>query len=338
MTILNDPEKRKIWIEGQRQRTINQWKNPNSKIRSKEVREKISNAMRNRIISEETKQKMRIAASKRIVTDETKKRMSEVHVERYKNIEFKNKMLERWRSKDCILKKSESAKRAHNCENSIFKSDEFRRKQREIVTIRNNLPEVKERIRASVLRLCKDPNHLKKMSDAQKIVSSNPEVLLKRSLSMKRTLNNPVRREKMKLVMTDVWNRPKYREKLASNPPIFRLTKPHKKIIEYLSDLNISHISEKYILGHCRDIYCPEHNLVIEVDGDYYHCNPKKYNSTFFHLHHQKTAQEIWDKDKKQTETLIENGYRVLRLFESDINNISREVLLTMINSNTVKQ
>lgn len=46
------------------------------------------------------------------------------------------------------------------------------------------------------------------------------------------------------------------------------------------------------------DMYFPNINLVIEIHGDLWHCNPKLYKEDFLNKSYNLTAKEIWEKDK----------------------------------------
>ncbi|MEK7499449.1 MAG: hypothetical protein AAB649_02490, partial [Patescibacteria group bacterium] len=59
------------------------------------------------------------------------------------------------------------------------------------------------------------------------------------------------------------------------------------------------------------DILFREKKLIVEFNGDYWHCNPQKYAADFFHKNKQKTAQEIWEEDAKRQQVLEKNGYKV---------------------------
>lgn len=57
----------------------------------------------------------------------------------------------------------------------------------------------------------------------------------------------------------------------------------------------------------------------IEFNGDYWHCNPKKYPPNYYHHHGQTTAEIIWENDKKKIDLLeTARGIPVLVVWESD--------------------
>lgn len=84
------------------------------------------------------------------------------------------------------------------------------------------------------------------------------------------------------------------------------------KIQNFLRELNIEFFTHQYMkeIEHAYqcDIFIPSKNLVIECDGNYWHSYP--------------TGTE---KDKIRTSELIEKGFKVLRLWESEIRKMNLE-------------
>lgn len=58
-------------------------------------------------------------------------------------------------------------------------------------------------------------------------------------------------------------------------------------------------------------------NNIIEYFGDYWHCNPNKYKSDYYHKLIKMTAQEIWDKDNKKIKWLEDKGFNVKIVWEN---------------------
>jgi len=88
-----------------------------------------------------------------------------------------------------------------------------------------------------------------------------------------------------------------------------RDTKIERKIQDFLKELNIEFIPHLYIKiehGYQCDIFIPSLNLVIECDGNYWHKYP--------------FGNKI---DKIRTKEVTENGFKILRLWESEINKMS---------------
>lgn len=75
-------------------------------------------------------------------------------------------------------------------------------------------------------------------------------------------------------------------------------------------------------------------NKIIEVNGDYWHCNPKVYKSTYILLRGtsgEKTAKEKWTVDKIKNDYAIRKGYKMLIIWEynlkNDYENTRKEIL-----------
>jgi G:T-mismatch repair DNA endonuclease (very short patch repair protein) len=69
------------------------------------------------------------------------------------------------------------------------------------------------------------------------------------------------------------------------------------------------------------DFYLPEYKILIEVDGDFWHCNPTKYNEPVC------KSQEInLINDEFKNKWASDNGYKLLRFWEEDINNNIKSV------------
>ncbi len=94
---------------------------------------------------------------------------------------------------------------------------------------------------------------------------------------------------------------------------------PEIKIQNFLNKLDIFFLAHKHIKeikhGYQGDIFIPSINLVIECDGDYWHGNTN--NPRFKILN--KSQIKTKELDEIRTKELIEKGFNVLRLWESDI-------------------
>ena len=61
-------------------------------------------------------------------------------------------------------------------------------------------------------------------------------------------------------------------------------------------------------------------NKIVEINGDYWHANPKIYNEDFYNKSKQMTAEEIWLYDKLKYKHAESKGYSVYVIWESDWN------------------
>jgi G:T-mismatch repair DNA endonuclease (very short patch repair protein) len=65
------------------------------------------------------------------------------------------------------------------------------------------------------------------------------------------------------------------------------------------------------------DILIPEKSLIVEYFGDFWHCNPNKWNAEDYNKRLHMTAQEKWQHDQKRLDALKDLGYKVVVIWES---------------------
>jgi G:T-mismatch repair DNA endonuclease (very short patch repair protein) len=104
-------------------------------------------------------------------------------------------------------------------------------------------------------------------------------------------------------------------------------TKPHLKIIDVLNKNNIKHETEKQIGRFVFDEFLPEQNTLIEVNGDYWHCNPKKFTNGPIN----EIQKRRMERDKFKCEYARSSGFNLVILWESDIKNKTDEYILNLI-------
>jgi len=97
------------------------------------------------------------------------------------------------------------------------------------------------------------------------------------------------------------------------------------KFEKFLDILNIKHQHSYYVneIKKIYDFYLPEHNVLIEIDGDFWHCNP---NSKFA-IPECKSQELNLINDQEKNQWAKDNGYKLLRFWETDINTNQIQVL-----------
>jgi very-short-patch-repair endonuclease len=75
------------------------------------------------------------------------------------------------------------------------------------------------------------------------------------------------------------------------------------------------------------DFYIPQNNIIIEVDGDFWHCNP---NSKYSEAKYESQKKNLI-RDKEKEQWTKDNGYKLLRFWETDINNNIKQVKQTLL-------
>ena len=83
------------------------------------------------------------------------------------------------------------------------------------------------------------------------------------------------------------------------------------------TNLIIEENNRTILNGKEIDLYFPELNKGIETNGDYWHCNPLIYESTYINRK-GKTAEEIWKKDNEKYELAKQKNIELLIIWEYD--------------------
>lgn len=96
-----------------------------------------------------------------------------------------------------------------------------------------------------------------------------------------------------------------------------------KSIQNFLDKFNIKYDIEHRINfenGRCYIDFLLDKNVFIECYGDYWHCNPQKYDENYYHKKISKLAKEIWDDDNMRILKLNKLGYKEIIVWELDWN------------------
>lgn len=96
-----------------------------------------------------------------------------------------------------------------------------------------------------------------------------------------------------------------------------KMTAPEKLFAGMMKELGIKFETQKVIGKKIFDFYIPSKNVLVEVDGDYYHGNPLLYE------HKDLNKMQLRNiKNDKHKDTLAKgNGYTLERVWEYDLNN-----------------
>lgn len=113
------------------------------------------------------------------------------------------------------------------------------------------------------------------------------------------------------------------RERLTSG----KMSKPERLMQDMLESHGVEYVYQHEVSGFFYDFYIPSKNILIEVDGDFWHCKPgTKYETPIMK---EQTKNVV--NDKKKTAIAYSNGYTLLRFWESDINENPVYVIETLI-------
>lgn len=107
------------------------------------------------------------------------------------------------------------------------------------------------------------------------------------------------------------------------NNSFVRVSKPQTTLFDFIKTKYLEAELEVYLkdIEYSVDIFIPSINTIIEMYGDYWHCNPSKYKSDYYQQRVHKTAQEIWLKDQLR-EQKIKEKYNLVIVWESEVKKI----------------
>jgi very-short-patch-repair endonuclease len=109
---------------------------------------------------------------------------------------------------------------------------------------------------------------------------------------------------------------------MANNPFKFKPSKLETLLSKYLDEWSIKYERQQSIGNKVFDFQIKNTNIIIEVDGDFWHCNPKLWpEGPAF----QCQADAVLN-DRVKDLILKEKGFRLIRLWESDIKKNIEEV------------
>ena len=104
--------------------------------------------------------------------------------------------------------------------------------------------------------------------------------------------------------------------------------------ISKLLNINIQHAENdgEYIFDNLKaDGYCKETNTIYEFHGDFWHGNPKIYNSTDVNKKNSKTFGELYQNTLKKEQLIKDLGYNLVVMWESDWIKLNRSIKILQI-------
>ena len=204
------------------------------------------------------------------------------------------------------------------------------------------LEAVKEKINISMLqkygklRVCNP----QKMSEVQQAFSI--EKIQNKVKKWKNTINNWTEEEKLLHFNKKSIVKKRWWESLSDdqkNEFVLKITNSHSNVLftskieqrvcNIIDKWQIEYKKWKPIKGFLYDI-CLADSLILEINGDYWHANPIKYkakDAISYPNRNVKIAEDIWKRDAIKKSVAENKGYKVLYIWESDINNKSEEQL-----------
>ena len=112
-------------------------------------------------------------------------------------------------------------------------------------------------------------------------------------------------------------------------------TIPQRIVNDILDDMDIKYVREKSFEFYAVDNYLLDYNLIIEIQGDYWHVNPLKFSSNLTNIQYSRIGRD------KSKHSYFKNQYNIeiLYLWETDIlkhKEMCIELIREYINSNGI--
>lgn len=118
-----------------------------------------------------------------------------------------------------------------------------------------------------------------------------------------------------------------------------KISKPEKEISEHFNNFNIEHKQQYHIKGlpYTYDFFILNTNIIIEFQGDYWHCNPLKYKSgqyVKFQRIGERLVDDVWARDKTKKDLAEELGYIVIQIWQNDYNKYGINFIIDKLKEN----
>lgn len=227
---------------------------------------------------------------------------------------FKKSVFEKYgvdnisKSEEYKKKKSETVMKNFGVTHNLRMPDTIKKAKDGIKKVFDS-PDLKAKMQDKYKKTCKEKygvDNVAKIKEVRKVNSEKQKLKISRmSLEERRAMTEKAR---------DYWNS---QNSWESSIEI--------KVKDILKDLNIEYQEHITLYGYNYDIVIED--IIIEVNGDFWHGNPLKYrpgDKLFSTL----LVDDIWEKDARKTRVAQENKKRVYILWESDIIRSSDEQLI----------
>lgn len=115
---------------------------------------------------------------------------------------------------------------------------------------------------------------------------------------------------------TDPEYKDNHYKKIFQNSKIGFISKGHNELHEFLKEYGFV---QHCIIGNMEVDECHiDLKIVVEYNGDLYHCNPRKWKPDQYNSAIKMTSSEKWEKDRNRTNSLYQRGYIVFVVWEED--------------------
>jgi len=218
---------------------------------------------------------------------------------------------------------------------------------------RGHIARIKCNLKHTPEEKIKSANTQRKMHESGEIVIWNKGLTKETDERVKlysEKINTPERSRKLSIALTGIkrtkeqiektrvgvikyWSDPKNRDDARKRRIKWFRSKQHKKksnlekeFDKILKTLNIEFINQYNLNNSLFDYYIPNKDILIEVDGDWYHCNPNIHPEPKYNIQKQTLRN-----DKYKNKLCKNNNIKLLRFWENDIKNNRTQVVEQLI-------
>ena len=94
----------------------------------------------------------------------------------------------------------------------------------------------------------------------------------------------------------------------------------NNKVANILKEMNKEFETEYPIENRIYDFKIKDKNILIEVNGSYWHCDPRLYKEDYINKKIGYSAKEVWEYDYLKTQLAQKYGHKIITVWELDIN------------------
>lgn len=198
--------------------------------------------------------------------------------------------------------------------NAIRKSHETQKKMHESggLTMWNKGLTIEDpRVKSNIEKVMANPNRSHNISKKLSGVSKTKEHKEKLSISQSNIWSEE-KRNKQRL------NRIAYIKNNGNKSSLLE-----KKFMNILDKLDIKYVYQYAVCGFLFDFYLKDFDILIEIDGDFWHCNPNSKHKIPIYESQLLTIEN----DKKKNKICETTNIKLIRIWESDIKNNLEDVI-----------
>jgi len=186
----------------------------------------------------------------------------------------------------------------------------------------SKVPEIVEKIKETI-RVNPRPIYIpsnkerERMSVSAKAMWNNQNTRDKIITNLRIGCNLPEERERRSRVQKERWKNIKQNDEPT---PLYKSSKLHMAIREELNLSAYGFVSEQMIDWYVADELQQDKQIIIEINGDFWHANPEKYSETDIieAPGGSFVAGDKWKQDMLKYKKYIELGYDLIVIWESD--------------------